>query len=219
VAWLSASTDLLLVALQNQSRFLGQKNIGNSAMLRGGNSGAGSYDKFAKFKAEIVNAFVVNRKIKSVIEFGCGDGNQLELARYPKYTGVDVSQTVITSCWEKFRSDPAKTFLLTCDCQSESADLALSLDVIFHLVEDGVYEDYMSALFSAALRYVVIYSSNSDDNAGYEGTHVKHRKFAEWVQRSAPNWNLIERIPNRYPYTGDYKTGSFADFYIYEKTN
>jgi hypothetical protein len=33
---------------------------------------------------------VAERRIRSVIEFGCGDGNQLGLMRYPSYLGLDI---------------------------------------------------------------------------------------------------------------------------------
>ena len=46
----------------------------------GGNSGKGSGGVFAEFKAEIVNTFVREHDIASVIDFGCGDGAQLALA-------------------------------------------------------------------------------------------------------------------------------------------
>ena len=57
-----------------------------------GNSGAGSYGRLADFKANVLNEFVAREKIASVVEFGCGDGNQLSLSRYPRYTGFDVSE-------------------------------------------------------------------------------------------------------------------------------
>src|SRR5262245_15823168 len=63
-----------------------------------GNSGVGSYGKFAAFKAEVINVFVAARGVQSVIELGCGDGNQLKLAQYPKYTGYDVSETAVRKC-------------------------------------------------------------------------------------------------------------------------
>ena len=59
----------------------------------GGNSGAGSYGRLATFKAGFVNGFVELNAIRSAIEFGCGDGNQLSLLSVPRYTGVDVSPT------------------------------------------------------------------------------------------------------------------------------
>lgn len=199
------------------TRFPGSKQYWERRYSVGGNSGAGSYDKFAEFKADIINEFIKRENIQSVIEFGCGDGNQLSLAQYPKYIGIDVSLTVIQSCREKFKSDHDKTFILADDYHNEKSDLALSLDVIFHLVEDPVYEVYMDSLFSSALKYVIIYSSNSEDNAGYEETHVKHRMFTDWVLHNASEWRLSRKIPNRYPYAGDHKTGSFSDFYFYEK--
>ena len=183
----------------------------------GGNSGVGSYDKFAKFKAEVLNKFVREHGVRAVVEFGCGDGNQLTLARYPKYTGFDVSATAVAMCRKRFASDSAKTFRTVDEYKGETADLAISLDVIFHLVEDAVFENYMRTLFNASSRYVIIYSSNTDDNEGFAGSHVWHRKFTEWVNKNLQQWKLAQHIPNRYPYRGDYTQGSFADFFIYEK--
>ena len=48
----------------------------------GGNSGDGSYGELAQFKAEFLNKFVTDKNIKTIIEFGSGDGNQLTMAQY-----------------------------------------------------------------------------------------------------------------------------------------
>lgn len=180
----------------------------------GGNSGVGSYGQFAEFKADIVNGFVRQNGIKSVIEFGCGDGNQLRLASYPAYTGVDVSPTAIALCRQQFGEDSTKSFVLADEWDGQPAELALSMDVIFHLVEDDIYTAYMRDLFRAASRYVLIYASNEDK--GEPGAkHVRHRRFSSWVDQNADGWTLVRHIPNKYPYQGDYTTGSFSDFYIY----
>jgi hypothetical protein len=68
----------------------------------GGNSGAGSYGRLARFKAEVISKFVTDNGIRTVIEFGSGDGAQLELARYPYYTGIDVSSRAIDMCRARF---------------------------------------------------------------------------------------------------------------------
>jgi SAM-dependent methyltransferase len=107
----------------------------------GGNSGAGSYGRLARFKAEFLNRFVEEQHIKSVIEFGCGDGAQLELASYPSYTGVDVSVKAVDVCRSKFKGVSSKRFLHMNDVVSGTvADLSLSLDVIYHLVEDSTFD-------------------------------------------------------------------------------
>jgi len=69
------------------------------------NSGAGSYGRLADFKAEVLNKFVADNLVETVIEYGVGDGNQLSLAKYPNYIGFDVSQTAINLCNECFGGD------------------------------------------------------------------------------------------------------------------
>jgi hypothetical protein len=196
--------------------FPGSAQYWENRYAAGGNSGVGSYDKFAEFKADVINQFVVDRQIQSAIEFGCGDGNQLKLANYPHYIGFDVSDTIISLCQHRFADDDRKTFKLMRDYQDETSDLTLSLDVIYHLVEDEVFENYIRTLFTAATRYVIIYSDN-EDGVGDGINHVRHRKFTQWIESHISGWQLQQHIPNKYPYQGDYTTGSIADFYIYEK--
>ena len=197
--------------------FPGSETYWEQRYVNGGNSGVGSYGKFAMFKADIINRFVSEHDVKSVIEFGCGDGNQLKLANYPHYLGFDVSETAVSSCRKQFCSDDTKKFRLMKEYNGERADLALSLDVIYHLIEDSIFENYMATLINASDRYIIIYSSDSDSNLWYEGIHVRHRKFTNWIAANMSCWKAIEHIPNKYPYTGDFLEGSFADFYIYEK--
>lgn len=184
----------------------------------GGDSGAGSGGRLAEFKAEIINEFVVKESIASLIEFGCGDGRQLLIARYPKYMGVDVSQTVIEKCKTLFRDNPDFAFLTTEQYQGEAADLALSLDVIFHLVEDEVFDAYMNTLFDAALRYVIIYSSNFDAASAPNAPHFRNRQFTLWIAANRPEWQLIQHIPNRYPFNGDGLETSVSDFFVFRKS-
>lgn len=183
---------------------------------KGGSSGTGSYGKFATFKADVLNTFVAETGIKSVIEFGCGDGNQLSLAKYPKYLGVDISETAVGMCRERYIGDNSKRFEALAKYNGEKAELALSLDVIYHLVEDVAFDSYMRTLFASAEKYVAVYSSDTDDNSDIQGPHIRQRKFTTWVETHAPDWKLARHIPNMFPYKGDGTRGSFADFYIYE---
>lgn len=202
--------------LNSPKPFHGSEDYWISRYREGGNSGAGSYNRLAEFKAEVLNDFVASHNIHNVIEFGCGDGNQLTLARYPSYLGFDVSPDAIEGCTRRFASDPGKSFMLVRDYSGQTAQLVLSLDVIYHLIEDEVYDAYMRTLFGAARDYVVVYSSDKEEMHA-QTAHVRHRQFSQWVRANAPGWRLLRHIPNRYPYTGDNDTGSLADFYIYER--
>ena len=65
---------------------------------KGGNSGTGSYNLLAEFKAEIINTFIKENSIETVVEFGCGDGNQLKYYQFKNYLGYDVSTESINIC-------------------------------------------------------------------------------------------------------------------------
>ena len=204
-----------LVRTLRPRRFEGSEAYWRARYEQGGNSGVGSYGVFAEFKAEVLNGFVAERGIATVIEFGSGDGNQLSLATYPRYAGYDVSDAAIAACRARFASDPTRTFAPMSAYAGETAELALSLDVIYHLVEDAVFERYMRTLFAAATKHVAIYASDTDEDRG-DGAHVRHRTFTAWIARELPGWKLVRHLPNRYPYKGDYKTGCFSDFYFFE---
>ena len=183
----------------------------------GRTSGAGSYNELAEFKAEIVNGYVAKHDVGSVMEFGCGDGNQLALADYPVYTGFDVSPRAVKLCRDRFRHDLTKRFLLMDEYDGQRAELTLSLDVVYHLVEDPVFESYMRTLFDAADRFVIVYSSNAEIREEGQAAHVRHRNFTTWVESNRPAWKLVEHIPNKFPPAGPGSCGSLADFYVFEK--
>jgi 2-polyprenyl-3-methyl-5-hydroxy-6-metoxy-1,4-benzoquinol methylase len=198
------------------NHFEGSENYWKRRYTKGGNSGSGSYGYLAEFKAEILNNFVKQHQVQSVIEFGCGDGNQLTLANYPSYTGFDISEESIRLCKSKFANDPAKAFATLNNYNNQKAELALSLDVIFHLTEDNVYQGYMERLFNASSKYVIIYSSNGQPKLAKPAAHVRHHKFTDWIENNKKEWKLLKFIPNKYPFDGTEKT-SFADFFVYQK--
>lgn len=184
----------------------------------GGTSGSGSYGRLAQFKAEFLNHFVKKNGISSIVEFGCGDGEQLRLANYPSYVGFDVAKTAVDMCREKFSDNPNYEFHLVGSERFNTLqplDLALSLDVIYHLIEDEVFDAYMRKLFASAERYVVIYAYNFERT--YSSQHERGRKFTPWIEHHAPAWKLMQRVPNRYPYDpADPENTSQSDFFVFK---
>lgn len=208
-----------LHAYRLQRCFPGSGAYWEKRYREGGNSGAGSYHRLARFKADTINDFVREKHIASVLELGCGDGNQLRLAQYPCYTGVDIAPWAIGHCKDMFQPDPTKEFFLLGEAQGRCAELALSLDVIYHLVEDAVFEAHMAQLLDSATRYAIIYSSNTEDyNYRSQHPHVRHREFSCWIMRHRPQWRLLRHIPNLYPFLAENpQHTSLAEFFIYEK--
>jgi hypothetical protein len=118
----------------------------------------------------------------------------------------------------RFASDASKTFYHATELpRGLQAELSLSLDVIYHLVEDDVFDCCMRDLFDAATRFVIVYASNVDERT--TSSHVRHRRFTDWVERHRPDFELTQTVPNAYPFDEDDPDNtSFADFYVFERT-
>jgi SAM-dependent methyltransferase len=204
-----------LSLLRQRIGFRGSAAFWEHNYARGGTSGLGSYGALAAGKAAFLNAFVHEHRLRSVVEFGCGDGHQLSLADYPRYVGLDVSRTAIRMCERRFAGDPAKSFFLydgACFVDRGglfTSDLAISLDVIYHLTEERVFDAYLEHLFAAGDRFVVVYATNTE----MPGTapHVRHRRFTTWVDKQCPQWRLMSVTPG--PNSGSGR----ADFFVYQR--
>lgn len=184
--------------------------------LNGGNSGNGSYGRLAHFKAQCINSFISQKNIKSAIEFGVGDGHNLSFYNIEKYFGLDVSMWAIEICQNRYKNDKSKQFSAIGPLEvlsiTEKFDCALSIDVLYHLVEQNVYETHLRNLFASAKKYVIIYAWDADaDESMRLSTHVKPRKFTEYISENFKEWRLIGTKEQIYP-------ESSSDFYFYEKS-
>lgn len=203
----------------NSRTFKSSKTYWESRYKTGGDSGSGSYGRLAQFKARIINDLIKRESIASVVEWGCGDGHNLSLYEMKSYVGLDISETAIKMCQKAFTNDNSKAFYQLKDDVSfdQAFDLALSLDVIYHLVEDSVFEKYMHNLFESSKKLVCIYSSNADSP---QCRHIKKRNFTDYVETNIKTFRLINIIKNDYPYdANDPENTSISDFYIYEIIN
>jgi len=177
-------------------------------------SGSGSYGRLAIFKSNVINEIIQDYQIKNLVELGVGDGNNLKLYKgFDSYTGFDVSRTIIEKNKTKFKSEIYKFYVLNEEIVPK-CELIMSLDVIYHLIEDKVYKNHLNDLFTNATNLVLIYSSNFD---GKKFRHVKHRRFSNDIPN---NFRLIKKINNDFQASpNDPENTSIADFYLYKKVN
>jgi len=190
------------------------KDIWENRYIKNETSGLGSYNELAKFKSDIINKFIVEYNILSIIDFGCGDGNQINTININKYIGLDISDFIITKIKKKYINDTTKTFYNYQEFEiiRPMCDISLSLDVIYHLVDINIYNKYLYDLVNSASKYIIIYSTNFKDiNIQNQFTsHMYHRKFTDDIQRLYPQCKFIKKIPQIYP------NNSSADFYIFK---
>lgn len=178
----------------------------------GRTSGAGSEGDEGAYKAAYLSKFLAEREVKTVVDWGCGDGQVLELVEFPpqtQYIGVDISPTIV----ERMR---AKGFGPRCLFHTVDSfatgtrtqmELALSFDVLFHFPEDVDYFSYLLKLFGSAEKYVMIYSTNYA--GGRTSRHVFRREFTPDIAERFPDWELTTvETP---------LSEGLASFFVYEK--
>ena len=197
-----------LVKFVNNNTFnkIGSEKYWSDHYAEGGNSGEGSYGTLAIFKAKIVNDLIESEGIHSIIELGCGDGNQLSLYRLSNYYGIDVHEPLLAYLRKRFPN--FKFSKWNNDILSNQWDLSMSIDVIYHLVSDEEYLKYMRRLFDLSNKWVIVYSSNFESN---QQIHVRHRKFLDWVKLNRKDFVLKKVVNNFYP------EQSSANFFIFKK--
>ena len=165
----------------------------------GGNSGKGSYGEEAKFKAEKLNNLIGRFNFDGIIELGCGDGNNAAYYKPKYYFGFDISSDAIQICERKFKNKNNFHFFEINEKFKEQIkdikntykvanELAISFDVMFHLVEYEIYEDYLHKLEISSDKFLLIYATDYDKIE--QSPHVKHRNYSVdlkekgWVEYS-----------------------------------
>lgn len=178
----------------------------------GRTSGAGSEGDEGAYKAAYLSKFLADHDVKTVVDWGCGDGQVLELVEFPagtQYVGVDVSPTIVERMRAKglgprclfHTPDSFRTGTRT------QLELALSFDVLFHFPDDVDYFSYLLSLFGSAERYVMIYATNYA--GGRTARHVFRREFTPDIAERFPDWELTTvETPLR---------EGLASFFVYEK--
>ncbi len=195
--------------------FQNSKQYWEKRYASGGNSGEGSQGEKAKFKVDFINAFISEKDIESIIDFGCGDGVVAGRLNPKKYIGLDISENAVKKCSTQFRKDPKKSFYVYKPKEYggdaiKTAQLGISLEVIFHITEDDLFEKYMHDLFTSSQKYVIILSNDTDKNPVYLGGHHRYRHFTKYVAEKLPEWKLVKKTDC---------PGLISNFHIYAKSN
>jgi hypothetical protein len=205
--WLHIITKIFRIPLDYRDYWNERYNAGFS-------SGKGSYGDLATFKSEIVNDFVRKNSVQTVIEFGCGDGNQLKLMQYQKYLGLDVASSAIKNCTTIFFDDDSKSFFLYnpdlfVNKGFVHSDLVICLDVLYHILPEDDYIKTLDDIFSCSDKYVILYTDTKifEKKSYLNDSHICHRNTLLYLKKYS-DFELIEIIPNKFPEL------SWADFII-----
>jgi hypothetical protein len=200
------------------------KKYWETRYYNGGNSGRGSYGSFREFKLSVINQFIKENNIGSLVDIGCGDGSIAEGIVVPGYTGLDISASAVEKCRTRIKNTGrlCKHFYTLDDIPEAVKDkkfhISMSIDVLYHLVDDKLFEEHMKILFGLASEWVIIYSPDKEHLSGTV-EHIKHRIFTKYISDNYPEWVLERVIKNTCRLLEDVPRDSFADFFIYRHNN
>ncbi len=191
------------------------KTYWNDRYGKGGNSGAGSYGRLRDYKLRIINGLIKEYEVGTLVDIGCGDGSVASGIHVDGYTGLDISEQALAVCRKAVKIKNSSFFTIQeFSYEGKVFDMALSMDVIFHLIEEDLFREHIESLFKLAGKLVVVYSSDREDD-GTTAKHLKHRKFTSYIGDNIKGWELVRVIPNEFPFNGDQVTQSYSDFFIY----
>jgi SAM-dependent methyltransferase len=162
--------------------------------LTGGDSGAGSFGAFSSWKADIVNQVISTYQINTVLEFGCGDGNQLLKFQIPEYRGLDVSSSAVATCKEIFKNDKSKSFSVirpNSNLDVSSAQLVMSLEVLMHITLEEDYLWTLEKIFESSEEFVLIQAPLFEYKLFPKHSHEKYRDIFRYLIDYLDCWSII----------------------------
>eukprot|EP00928_Gymnodinium_smaydae_P084310 TRINITY_DN6757_c1_g1_i1.p1 TRINITY_DN6757_c1_g1~~TRINITY_DN6757_c1_g1_i1.p1 ORF type:complete len:326 (+),score=60.79 TRINITY_DN6757_c1_g1_i1:70-1047(+) len=172
---------------------------------------------FYEYRTEVLRQLFesgsLGGSVASVLDMGVGDGLQAGMLlsntkSVKKYVGIDLSHRMVRELRRSFEDNLKKNgfwrpdlevafygydgYTLPAELGQHQFDIALSLQVIMHLLEDALFDSYMTKLFdpAASWRHVIIQADNVQ-TAQYN--HIRGWRFTDWIAEHAPMWVLRER--------------------------
>lgn len=161
---------------------------GKLGLYSGGDKGISNYENFEFYIhrlsmiLKLINKYYIGKKSLEVLDAGCGKGffsNGLFSSGYI-VSGIDSSVNAISFCKENypeifFKQDDLDNFVL-----NKAFDVVVCIDVMFHIVEDNLWEKSVKNLaYHAKNNSIIIISDYIDavDSEKTIGEKIKYIKY------------------------------------------
>lgn len=167
-----------------------ERKFWNKKYGEGGISGRGSIGRYRNWKWNQIQ-LTCGLEISSLIDVGCGDlsfwkhpiANKILKGKGFKYTGIDISDIII----KRNRSFAPKLEFICAPAHTPQpglrADVVLVLDLLFHIMDDGEYEQLIETLCEYTNKELVIYTWKKNpfllQNTDTDGVSQKYRPLGD----------------------------------------
>ena len=185
----------------------------------GGHSGP---NDARNWKAQTISELIKEYKPRYIQDWGVGDGTllaQLDVEGVETYLGLDVSLHALDRLrtldgpWNDWDTKLELGHIRALwNRKPEKPDMVLSIDVLFHLIAEDNWREYLDELFGERSRAkTVVLLANDGKHPGI-GEHVRVRPFVEYVKdRYGYNYELVRIIETPNPHA------CFSNFTIWQR--
>ncbi len=145
-------------------------------------SGRGSRGEFLKHKQELLRPFADSFEDADIVEVGFGD---LETSRglpFKNYRGIDTSREAVKIASQK-KPDWNFSVGLADNLPSKSADLAICLDVLFHVPKKQDYENIIMQLIRVSRKSILVSGHVKKEHAQNAGILFFHEPLMDTFRR------------------------------------
>lgn len=164
-------------------------NYWDKRYSNGGTSGDGSIGSLREFKWAKIEERV--GKVDDVIDVGCGDLSFWDGRDCKKYVGIDASEIIIQKNILKrpnwnFIMSKSDNLMLSSLYQS---DVVFCFDMLFHIMDDDVYEGTIDNLSRFSSRYIFVYTWMKNPFIGFEGfkRNIKNKNMGLAIRSALHN--------------------------------
>lgn len=181
----------------------------------GGNSGEGSRGKHREWKWSILNKYI--NGIDNIVDVGCGDLAFMEGIDAINYTGIDISQTMVA---RNTKIKPEWNFILSsADIKIDGVkgDVVFCHDMLFHIMDDDIYEKILENLIAYSNEYISIFTWNKNPLRKWfrsveHDSYQFYRDFNKYIPMfENAGFELIANCKS--------ETSTFGSMYIFKKVN
>ena len=132
------------------------------------------------------------------MEFGCGDGNNLDQYKIENYLGLDVAKSAIDICERRYAHDPSKSFELITPNQANtldrSFDLVICLEVLMHVIDEDDYVWTLDQIFASSSSLVAIFNPLTPIRRFSKGSHENYRNLLGYLVPYIGEYALIDVV-------------------------
>lgn len=134
-----------------------KNNYWDRRYKEGGTSGKGSIGRLKAWKWNTISRYI--NKPENVIDVGCGDLTMWDEMDWDlnSYIGLDISETIIKR--NKQRQPDFRFICTSADVYHElQGEVVLCLDLLFHIMDDDIYEKTLKNLCQYSEKWIFIYT-------------------------------------------------------------